>query len=52
MRASKMIGSAVYDVQNRKIGKVRDLVLDRGGQIAVVWSMSAASLAWAERTSP
>ena len=36
MRASKMIGSAVYDVQNRKIGKVRDLVLDRGGQIAVV----------------
>ena len=36
IRASKMIGSAVYDVQNRKIGKVRDLVLDRGGQIAVV----------------
>ena len=36
MRASKMIGSAVYDVQNPKIGKVRDLVLDRGGQIAVV----------------
>jgi sporulation protein YlmC with PRC-barrel domain len=36
IRASKMIGSAVYDVQNRKIGKVRDLVLDRGGQIAAV----------------
>jgi len=36
MRASKMIGSAVYDVQNRKIGKVRDLVLDRGGQISSV----------------
>jgi hypothetical protein len=35
IRASKMIGSAVYDVQNRKIEKVRDLVLDRGGQIAV-----------------
>ena len=34
MRGSKLIGSAVYDVQNRKIGKVRDLVLDRGGQIA------------------
>ena len=31
-----MIGSAVYDVQNRKIGKVRDLVLDRSGQIAAV----------------
>lgn len=36
IRASKMIGSAVYDVQNRKIGKVHDLVLDRGGQIAAV----------------
>ena len=36
IRASKMIGSAVYDVQNRKIGKVHDLVLDRSGQIAVV----------------
>jgi len=36
IRASKMIGSAVYDVQNRKIGKVRDLVLDRSGQIAAM----------------
>jgi len=36
IRASKMIGSAVYDVQNRKIGKVHDLVLDRSGQIAAV----------------
>jgi sporulation protein YlmC with PRC-barrel domain len=36
IRASKMIGSAVYDIQNRKIGKVRDLVLDRSGQIADV----------------
>src|SRR5436309_8616725 len=36
IRASKMIGSAVYDVQNRKIGKVRDLVLDSSGQIATV----------------
>jgi hypothetical protein len=25
IRASKMIGSAVYDVQNRKIGKVADV---------------------------
>lgn len=33
MRASKMIGSAVYDVQNRNIGKVRDLVLDRDGRV-------------------
>jgi sporulation protein YlmC with PRC-barrel domain len=36
MRASKMIGSAVYDVQNRDIGKVRDLVLDRDGRISAV----------------
>jgi sporulation protein YlmC with PRC-barrel domain len=36
IRASKMIGSPVYDIQNRKIGKVRDLVLDRSGQIAAV----------------
>jgi sporulation protein YlmC with PRC-barrel domain len=36
MRASKMLGSAVYDVQNRKIGSVKDLVLDRDGQVASV----------------
>jgi hypothetical protein len=32
IRASKMIGSSVYDVQN----KVRDLVLDKDGKIAAV----------------
>ena len=36
VRASKMIGSAVYDLQNRDIGKVRDLVLDRDGRISAV----------------
>ena len=36
IRASKMIGSSVYDVQNRNIGKVRELVLDRSGQVAAV----------------
>ena len=36
VRASKMIGSAVYDVQNRKIGSVQDLVLDRSGKIDAV----------------
>jgi len=36
MRASKMIGSSVYDVHNRKIGHVKDLVLERDGQIASV----------------
>ena len=35
MRASKVIGSAVYDVQNRKIGSVQDLVLDKSGKIDV-----------------
>jgi sporulation protein YlmC with PRC-barrel domain len=36
MRASKMIGSAVYDVQNRKIGSVRDLILDKSGKVDAV----------------
>jgi sporulation protein YlmC with PRC-barrel domain len=36
MRASKMIGSSVYDLQNRKIGKVQDLVVGRNGQIDLV----------------
>jgi sporulation protein YlmC with PRC-barrel domain len=36
IRASKMLGSAVYDVQNRKIGSVKDLVLDKDGQVAAV----------------
>src|SRR5919205_3935187 len=33
MRATKMIGSSVYDLHNRKIGKVQDLILDRDGKI-------------------
>ena len=32
MRASKMIGSTVYDVQNRNIGSVKDLILDKRRQ--------------------
>ena len=36
IRASKMIGSAVYDVQNRRIGHVKDLVVDREGHVASV----------------
>jgi sporulation protein YlmC with PRC-barrel domain len=36
IRASKMIGSAVYDVHNRTIGSVKDFVLDRDGQVASV----------------
>jgi len=36
MRASKMIGNRVYDLQNRNIGKVRDLIVDRDGKIDAV----------------
>ena len=32
----KVAGNSVYDGQNRNIGKVKDLVLDRDGRIAVV----------------
>ncbi len=33
-RAGKMIGSTVYDVQNRDIGSVKDLVIDRDGRVS------------------
>jgi sporulation protein YlmC with PRC-barrel domain len=33
VRASKMIGSTVYDVQNRNIGSVKDLVLNKDGKV-------------------
>jgi sporulation protein YlmC with PRC-barrel domain len=33
IRASKMLGSTVYDVQNRSIGSVKDLVLDKDGKV-------------------
>ena len=36
IRASKMLGSSVYDLQNRKIGSVKDLVLDKDGTVAGV----------------
>ena len=36
IRASKMLGSSVYDQQNRRIGKVRDLVLNKDGTVADV----------------
>lgn len=34
IRASKMLGSTVYDVQNRDIGSVKDLIIDKDGRIA------------------
>lgn len=36
IRASKMLGSSVYDEQNRKIGSVKDLVLNKDGTVADV----------------
>jgi sporulation protein YlmC with PRC-barrel domain len=36
IRASKMIGSTVYDLQNRNIGSVKDLVLNKDGQVDAV----------------
>ena len=36
IRASKMIGSVVYDIENVDIGKVQDVILDRNGRIASV----------------
>ena len=33
IRASKMLGSTVYDVQNRDIGSVKDLVLNKEGKV-------------------
>ncbi len=36
IRASRMIGNAVYDVQNRKIGKVADVILNKDGKVDAV----------------
>ncbi len=36
MRASKMIGSTVYDRQNRDIGKVSDVILGRDAKVDAV----------------
>jgi sporulation protein YlmC with PRC-barrel domain len=32
-RASKMLGSSVYDVQNRDIGSVKDLIINERGRV-------------------
>jgi sporulation protein YlmC with PRC-barrel domain len=34
VRASKILGSTVYDVHNRDIGSVKDLILDKDGRVA------------------
>ena len=52
IRASKIIGSGVYDVQNRDIGKVTDVILNRDGRVAAVVVGIGAFLGQAARTSP
>src|SRR5260370_10251869 len=36
MRASKLIGSAVYDSSDQKIGSIADLIVDRDGKVTDV----------------
>jgi sporulation protein YlmC with PRC-barrel domain len=36
MRASKLIGSSVYDVQNEDIGSVKDVILTKSGEVSSV----------------
>src|SRR5439155_20819569 len=36
IRASKMIGASLHDVQNRNIGSVKDIVLNRSGALDAV----------------
>ncbi len=33
-RASKMLGSTVYDMHNSDIGSVKDLIIDKDGRVA------------------
>jgi len=51
IRASKFMGSTVYDLQNQNIGSVKDLIFDRDGPSRRQLSMSALSSAWAANTS-
>ena len=36
IRASKLKGSDVYDAKNEKIGSVKDLIIDKRGQVAAM----------------
>ena len=36
LRASELIGSTVYDVQNQNIGSVKDIVLGHDGRVSAV----------------
>jgi sporulation protein YlmC with PRC-barrel domain len=36
IRASQLKGSDVYDAQNKKIGSVKDIIIDKSGQVAAM----------------
>ena|ERR1700680_3732386 len=36
IRLTQMNGATVYDIQNQKIGDVKDIILDRNGRVAEV----------------
>ena len=36
IRLSQMNGATVYDIQNRNIGDIKDIILDRDGRVAAV----------------
>jgi hypothetical protein len=50
LRATKILGSTVYDVQNRNIGGVKDLILGKDGKVDAS-STSAPFLEWEANTS-
>ena len=52
LRASKIIGSTVYDNNNEKIGSVQDIMLGTGGRSISLLSTSAHFSVWGARTSP
>ena len=36
IRATQMDGAIVYDMQNQKVGDIKDIILDRDGKVAAV----------------
>jgi hypothetical protein len=47
LRASKLIGSAVFNDQNEKIGSIDDLILTRDNKVAMAIISVGGSSAWA-----
>ena len=51
MRASKIMGKSVYNLNNENIGDVNDLIIDNG-KTRQSWSAWADSLGWASAMLP